>query len=257
MKRITGILYGILFFLVGACFEPPQFSNQPSIAIEDVRVQKVGGAAVADSLIITVNFQDGDGNIGISGSENTPPFHERWYFLKTPLPTCEPGLMAPCTKISYVDDQNMANYVTYKSRRGGAPYDTLPAFTKPYDCQNYVVLKKAGNVTIDTLYSQLNPRYFNLFIRVEYKSGSDFIPYEYNNAPYPNCDIYGLNARLPILAKDGDVNSKLPLEGVITYKLTSASFTPLLGKVLRLKIKLMDRDGNISNEDTSKEFVFN
>ena len=243
--------------MVGACFEPPQFSNVPSITIENVRVKAVAGASTPDSLIVSIGFKDGDGNIGISGSENGPPYHERWFFLTSPLPTCEPGVPAPCTRVSYIDEGNLANYVTYKLRRQGAPYDILPAFAQPYDCVNYVVLKNSNQVTIDTLYSEPNPQYFNLFIDVYVKNGASFQKFEFNNAPYPNCNIYGLNSRLPILAKDGDVNSKLPLEGVITYKLTSASFTPLIGKTLKLKIRIMDRDGNESNEDESNEFAFN
>ena len=260
MKRITGILYLLLFLAVGGCFEPPQFSIIPNIDVESARVKEVAGANTPDSLIIKIIFQDGDGDIGLDGSENAPPFHERWFFLKNPSPTCEPGVAAPCTKISFIDQSNLSNYITYSLRRQGAPYDTLPAFVQPYDCQNYVVLRNANNVAIDTLYSELNDRYFNLFIDVDIKNGADYIPFKFNNAPYPNCNIYGLNSRLPILAKDGDVNSKLPLDGVITYKLTSTSFTPLIGKTLRLRIIVMDREGHKSNNgvpEDSDDFIFN
>jgi hypothetical protein len=243
--------------LVGSCFEPPEFSIFPEIEVENVRVKNIADPTQPDSLIISINFKDGDGNIGIDGSENGPPFHERWFFLKNPSPTCEPGVAAPCTKISFIDQTNLANYITYKLRRAGTPYDTLPALSQPSDCLKYVVLRNSNNAAIDTLYSQLNSRYFNLFISVYVKNGATFQKYEFNNAAYPNCDIYGLNSRLPILAKDGDVNSKLPLEGIITYKLTSASFTPLIGKTLMLRIQIMDRDGNLSNIDDSNEFNFN
>lgn len=257
MKLITGILLFALFLAAGGCFNPPEFSVVPSIRFEGVRVKEVPGPNTPDSLIISIGFEDGDGNIGIASTENSPPFHERWFFLRNPSPTCEPGVQAPCTKISFIDQNNLSNYISYSLRRNGAPYDTLPAFVQPYDCQNYVVLKNSNNAAIDTLYSQLNQRYFNLFIDVYTKSGANYTKFKFNNAPYPNCDIYGLNSRLPILAKDGDVNSKLPLDGVITYKLTSASFTPLIGKTLQLRVWIMDRDGNGSNVILSDDFSFN
>jgi hypothetical protein len=256
MKRISGILIFTLFLGMGSCFDPPEFSNIPSITFEDVRVQEVPGATNPDSLIVTISFRDGDGNIGIDGSENSPPFHERWYFLQNPSPTCE-GIPAPCTKIHFVDQGNLNNYVTYKLRRQGAPYDTLPAFVRPFDCLNYRVLKNENNTPIDTVYTQLNPRYNNFFVEVWVKNGADFQKYDFNQAPYPDCEIYGLDGRLPILAKDRDVSLKLPLEGVITYKVTSASFGQLIGKTLKLWVWIMDRDGNISRKVESKEFVLN
>lgn len=258
MKVISNILFLILFLAVGSCFEPPQFSNTPSLGEVTVRVQKVTGTTIPDSLIVTVKFTDGDGNIGIDPSENSPPFNERWFFLQNPTPTCEPGLLAPCTRISYVDQSKLSNYVTYKLRRTNPSYDTLPAFIAPFDCLKYYVLKNSSNnQPIDTLYNQLNPRYNNFFVDVLVKNGATFQKYEFKQAPYPKCDIYGLNGRLPILAKDKDVSVSLPLEGVITYKVTSSSFQPLLNKTLKLSICLMDREGNRSKTVESKEFTLN
>lgn len=257
MKAIHSILVLIILLVVVSCFDPPQFSDTPSITIDDVRVKEVPGAATPDSLIITINFQDGDGNIGLEGSENEPPFNERWFFLINPTATCEDGVLAPCTKKSFIDESNLDNYVSYSLRRTSVDYDTLPQFIPPYDCSRYFVLKNANNVALDTLYNQLNPRYNNIFVDVLVKNGATFEKFDFLGQGYPRCDIYGLNGRLPILAKGQDLSQELPLEGTITYKITSASFSPLIGKTLKLQIWIMDRDGNTSNVDVSNEFTLN
>jgi hypothetical protein len=259
MKRILFILGWVILLAAASCFNPPEFSDIPSISIEEVRVKEVAGASTADSLIITIGFTDGDGNIGLDGSEIEPPFNERWFFLLNPIQSCENGVSAPCTKISYVDQSNLNNYITYKLRRTTHP--ELPEFAQPDDCESYFVLRNTNNQPIDTLYSELNSRYFNLFVDIEVKgSGSVFTKFNFNNAPYPKCDIYGLNGRLPILAKDGDLSVELPLDGVITYKVTSPSlYSTLRNKTIRLRVWLMDRDGNISSEEgtESDEFTIN
>ncbi len=244
--------------LIGSCFEPPEFSIIPSIKIEGVRVKEVAGANTPDSLIVTINFKDGDGNIGVDGTETNPPFNERWHFLTSPRATCEPGVKAPCTKISYIDTNNIDDYVTYKFRRTSADYDTLPEYTSPFDCTNYYVLINSAGpspVTIDTFYMQLNPRYSNLFMDLYVKSGATFNKFNFNQF-VSNCEVHGLNGRLPVLAKDKDFDNKLPLEGTITYKILSTSFyAQLANKTLKVKIRIMDRDGNTSNEDESNEFT--
>ena len=88
------------------------------------------------------------------------------------------------------------------------------------------------------------------------KNAADFEVFDFKKFPYPNCEIYGLDGRLPILAKDKDLNLSLPLEGIITYKVASPSFyKDLRNKTLKVRVKIMDRDGNESNFDDSNEFT--
>lgn len=259
MKRTLNILC-LLGLLVGSCFEPPEFSIIPSISVLSVRGKEVPGPSTKDSLIVTIQFKDGDGDIGVDADENTPPYHERWFFLKTPIQTCDPGVKAPCSIISFVDTSanKLKNYVSYKSKRTSADYDTLPEFISPYNCFRYYTLLglKNGNlVTKDTLYSVLNPRYNNFFMELLVKDGSTFKKFEFDT-PYPNCELYGFDGRLPILAKDGNVSLQLPLEGTITYKVASPSFySTLRNKTLKLRIRIMDRAGHSSNTNESIEFT--
>lgn len=260
MKRILNILILIgLMVSVSCIFNPPDFPITPSITFGGIRTVDVPDPNKSDTLMVSIDFRDGDGDIGIDGTENAPPFNERWFFLKTPRTDgCESSLDIPCRQISFIDETNLENYIVHSMRRTTPGYDTLPDFKKsPNGCLRYFVLKNNNNTVIDTFYSELNSRYFNLYmdiILINANNGKD-TTFVFNRFPYPNCELYGLNGRLPILAKDKDVSVKLPLEGTIVYKITSNSLAPVKNKKIKLKFWILDRAGNVSNVDESDEFI--
>jgi len=71
------IRYGLLFFALaaafGSCIEPPEFSNTPAISNASVappiRVTDNFSQSQKDSLVISVRFQDGDGDLGVTATE--------------------------------------------------------------------------------------------------------------------------------------------------------------------------------------------
>jgi hypothetical protein len=259
MKRTLSLLTLFGLLLAVSCFEPPQFSEIPLIEFENVRTRVTPDPQVADSLIITVSFRDGDGDLGRDGqSENDPPFNQKWYYLLNPIASCEETVTPPCKKVSFIDEGNLANYVKYSMRRTNPNYDTLPAYVKPYFCENYQVLKENGNgPTIDTIYFQYNPREYTFFCDlyfIEAGVAKRFDWYIGGECPAPWGS--GFNGFFNILAAGGDPDLGLPLEGTITYKVASTSIaTALPNKVLQLRIRIMDRAGNYSNEVTSNNFT--
>jgi hypothetical protein len=52
---------------MGSCFDPPEFPDTPHINFRDIGF-KPGGGLVNDSLIVTIEFEDGDGDLGIDGA---------------------------------------------------------------------------------------------------------------------------------------------------------------------------------------------
>lgn len=49
------------------CFGPPDFSNQPEIAFNSIQIRDYPAVPqFADSVIISINFQDGDGDLGLN-----------------------------------------------------------------------------------------------------------------------------------------------------------------------------------------------
>jgi hypothetical protein len=65
-----------VFFLTG-CFSEPDYPSTPQI--EFVRLQNLESKARAntDSVVITLFFRDGDGDLGLTSTDTLPPFSER------------------------------------------------------------------------------------------------------------------------------------------------------------------------------------
>ena len=69
MKAVfKNILIGILLVVsVASCLKPQEFPPEPEIAFKDFVI-------LSDSAKLTVTFQDGDGDIGLSESDTLPPY---------------------------------------------------------------------------------------------------------------------------------------------------------------------------------------
>ena len=233
MKSILRVsLVVILGMTVNSCLEAPQYSEIPDIEFEQIIFKDIKASSSKDSLILSLKFRDGDGNIGISPTENQEPFNDKYFF-------------------QFADK----SYVTYKTKRTDPRYDTLPAFVKPFNCTNWEVMTKDQKV-IDTLYFKLNPNQYNIFITFQQKDGSgNFQDFDFSNFySYPLCEVIGFNGRFPILSKD--LGQPGPLEGTIRYGMTSVAFNIIFSiKTLRLKVKIQDRALNKSNEIFTPEFT--
>jgi hypothetical protein len=73
---------------------------------------------------------------------------------------------------------------------------------------------------------------------------------------YPLCVTNGSYGRFPILAKDNNLSLRIPLEGTISYRFPSTALLATFSiKTLKLKIRIVDRDFNFSNEIETPEFT--
>ncbi|MGC1241613.1 MAG: hypothetical protein WA874_08495 [Chryseosolibacter sp.] len=64
MNLIKGLgLLSVLLIVTGSCFDPPEFPNEPHIEFENI-VFKGRPFPENDSLILSINFKDGDGDLG-------------------------------------------------------------------------------------------------------------------------------------------------------------------------------------------------
>jgi hypothetical protein len=233
MKSVWGLsLVAIFGITVISCLDEPQYSEIPSIEFDKIIFKDVKDATSADSLIVSLKFRDGDGNVGIDPTELQEPFNDKFFF-------------------QFPDK----SYITYKTKRTNPNYDTLPAFVKPYNCTNWEVVTQNQKV-IDTLYFQLNPNYNNIFITFQVKDASgNFQDYDWTTIyTYPLCEVNGFNGRFPILSKD--LSQPGTLEGIIRYSMVSTGFNVIFSiRTLRLKIKIQDRALNKSNEIFTPEFT--
>lgn len=72
MKKILiGVIVSILF---SACITEPDYSDVPAISFTGVQSSPSATQARADSLTISLGFQDGDGDLGLQSSDSLPPF---------------------------------------------------------------------------------------------------------------------------------------------------------------------------------------
>ncbi len=74
MKKISSFL-GLLFVTLGfnACFQDPDYPEIPAIGFKKITNTP---SNTADSLVVTISFRDGNGDLGLGANENTPPYSE-------------------------------------------------------------------------------------------------------------------------------------------------------------------------------------
>jgi hypothetical protein len=233
------ILCGVCAVLLASCFDPPTYSNLPVIDDVSAVFVDVADPSIVDSLLLSVKFKDGDGDLGLSASETgcynisgkSVCFNDKFYY-------------------KFAD----GTYVTYKTKRTKPGYDTLPPFIKPYNCTKWEVTDKITS-KLDTFYYLKNPNYNNIFVAflIQNQTTGVFEEFKWEEQfSYPGCAL-NFDGRFPILAKDP--TQKTPLEGTIRYAMKSVGFLALFGnKAMKLRVTIQDRQLNKSNTAETKPF---
>ncbi len=229
-------LFAIILTGASACFNPPDFPVTPQIEFESIRYKEVGTGSDAkfDSLILTVSFKDGDGDLGLAADETGCVsedicYNNKFYFIKA-----------------------NKKPVNYKDKRTDPNFSSLPAFIKPFNCTNWEV--RTNNGVTDTLYFELNPNHYNIEVDFLVKNGDGtFTEFDWREEfDYPNCGGT-FDGRFPILYKE---ETGSPLEGKIRYGMVSPGFKALFSiKTLKLRVQIKDRALNLSNIVETSEFT--
>jgi hypothetical protein len=63
---------GLLATSLSSCLKAPEYPITPSISFNDIRLTRapsVGGSQPIDTIRLTINYQDGDGDLGLSPDE--------------------------------------------------------------------------------------------------------------------------------------------------------------------------------------------
>jgi len=100
---------------------------------------------------------------------------------------------------------------------------------------------------LDTFYYKKNPSYANIDVEFWVKEGSGYKLFDWEKE---FCTI-SFNQRFPVLSdKEG------PLEGSLQYAMVTSGMKTLFSiKTLKLKIRIRDRELNISNIIETPEFT--
>ncbi|MEM9829525.1 MAG: hypothetical protein AAF944_02750 [Bacteroidota bacterium] len=217
--KFSFYLFGSLFLMMGlsACFSEPEYEEAPVItAIEDLYFVDVQGGF--DSLVVSVAFTDGDGDLGLSSRELD---NDRFGPFELPLPRRDGALV----KLGSYND---------------LPEFNCEDYTFPADLTNPVI---DGETITDTILVKRNPFVTNfevtIFIRQE---GGE---YEELNFRRELCRP-PLGGRFSPL-KDNFSNDN-PRVGTITHFASSRSFKSLFrNDSLKIGVVIRDRSGNESN----------
>ncbi|MDH5474678.1 MAG: hypothetical protein OEX22_03200 [Cyclobacteriaceae bacterium] len=238
MRKITSKIFAsisitlVILFLFSACYKVPSFPDTPSISFDKVEFNQVGTNTDVDSLLISISFKDGDGDLGLDGNYTTGDFSSGNYF-----------------------EDNQGNLITFNYSRLPEYQDLLPPFELPYSCTNWHIKPTIDGVVIeDTLYFEPNINQYNIFVDFLYKNtpSEEFVDFDWvTDIPQP-CGLT-IDGRFPVLQKEGDGAA---IEGHLTYGFVSVGLIPLFNdKILKLRIQIQDRALNKSNIVESPEFT--
>lgn len=217
MKRII-VYIGIISFLVlSFCSRPPELPVVPVINFEYIQFKEVEGP---DSLILSVFFQDGDGDLGLTSYDIYEPYQAYDVIL----------------------DQN-GDTIFY----GDSP--DMP----PYNPLDYIVTRDDDGNPKDTVWVQLNPDHYNIFVRFFEKKNGEYEEFDWRDPPY----YQTFDGRFPLL------NTKIedqrliirPLEGSLRYGMTSSGWLFLFRDTLKIEVMIQDRALNKSNVVTTPDFT--
>ena len=231
----SSIIY--LFFLasVVACDEPPELPLAPSISFNSITFKE--GVSGRDSLILMVDFEDGDGDLGLDRDESDVRFQEFFFVTTT-------GELIP----SY-DDRVV---------RFGAPNQP------PLDFEHWIRdTDFDGDEEVDTVRVEFNENFFNIFVDFFYRADTngdgdidddeDYIKIDFNEI-FGGQGAFGLNGRFfPLNTSDNE----RPLRGTLTYKMVNSfRVSPIFrDNILKIDVQIQDRALNRSNIVATNDFM--
>jgi len=283
MKVIKSlVLGGFIAVGVSSCFDPPEFPITPEINNAEVYFGVTPDLAEMDSLVVSVDFRDGNGDLGIATSQTSDPYHAANFFFIRGNGDLE--AVATITGVTNESSPRTFSPILWPAAgvegelatldtRNDPDYSFLPADVFPYSCSNYVynqlyisedhieLLDPSYNYDIiDTVqdvrprlylveapfYTEYNPNQFNITVEFQIKTGNTFTTFDWRQQLCTTFD-----GRFPILS-----DKTAPLEGTIHYAMKSSGFYNIFStQTLRLKIQIMDRAFNKSNTIYTKEFT--
>lgn len=279
MKVVKGLFLFAVSTVVTACFDPPEFSSVPQIDFLDVYFREGTTNNPTDSLVVSISFRDGDGDLGLAGDQIDEPYNDIFYGLASNGQVIKLGKKTEYSDLpQFVDVPPgvTGKLVTVRTLTDPAYADELPPFVDAassctdYKLQTVYVMDEDKAVIdntfaeIDTMtstngfppiyivkdvfYFQNNPNHRNIEVEFWVNDGTGkFTLFDWEKE---YCEA-AFNQRFPVLTEKPG-----PLEGNLQYALTSVGIKATFGaRTLRLKIRIRDRALNLSNDVQTEEFT--
>lgn len=216
--KVKSYIYLILsaLGLTAGCVSPPDdFPSVPHITFNSVEYIETNAS---DSLMVSVDFRDAEGDLGLNPNEDDPPFHP----------------------LDYQTDAE-GNLITYGNRPSDAP---------EFNNRDWVINPLIDKTEVnDTIWVKINPDQYNIFIKFFIKRGGNYTEYDFSTAPFYST----FNGRFPrILTEERD----RAIEGTIKYAMLSLGWnTVFRNDTLRIDVQVQDRNLNKSNIVSSPDFT--
>jgi len=278
MKATKGaLLFGICVVIVSACFDPPQFGLAPLIDYENIYYTEAKAVGERDSLVLSISFKDGNGDLGLSGTQIEPPFHDLNYYLASNgnlIPVEKESVYSNLPQFVKIPPGVTGKLVTVRTGDDPAYDDDLPAFTDPYSCTFYAYTKiyvdeadsdifdeQTHNVDSvistpnfpkifvleDTFYYKKNPNHVNIEVEFWVKESNGYTLFDWEKE---FCTI-SFNQRFPVLTEKTG-----PLEGSLQYAMVTTGLKSIFSiKTLKLRVRIRDRSLNVSETIETPEFT--
>ena len=233
--------------MLSSCYDQDVFPDTPKISFESISFLDADRAA--DSLILTFNFEDGNGDIGLSGRQDLfSPYqiydvilnrNDSAVTISQELTENDfPLFKAPVV----IDNQDgeIAYFFFPEEKVEFANEDARPA----YNCENYEIIES------DTFYIERNEFHHNIHIEFEERVGDDYVIVDFLRIFQTQvCDVGEFNGRIPIFDPEGQ-------SGKISYAMISQGFTGAFqDNLVRVKFYIYDRNLNQSNIVTTPDFI--
>lgn len=270
MRVIKGlILFCFLSVGISACFDPPEFDIIPEISFNKIKFKEVPGAGTNDSLILTINFRDGDGDLGINPDEVEAPFNNFFYYLADGSGDTARVATGLIGSFKVIRTNGATGKLVTNRTRNEPNYGYLPVYD-PNSCLNYsktqVLVRESDNIVDGTynilkdtligsvnyllieeaLLFEINPYHYNIDVRFWYFEGGVYKEYDWVEE---FCLTFNGRFNIPH-DKDG------PLEGTIRYAMLSNAFLAAFSiKSMKLSVQIRDRALHTSEEIYTPTFT--
>ena len=229
-----------------SCWPLEDFSDVPHISLNKVSFRDSPNSF--DTLLLSIDFQDGDGDLGMDQADiASPPFNDiaflSYFEDQRRVVRFAPDTLNESEQYTYFE-----NIITF-SRRSLPDLDTLPGFVSPYNCKNWLIGKNSEQLVEDTIYIEPNRYHNNIYVEfyLQQNDGS-YALYDWENIyPYPDCGGgVSYNGKFPRMLEDP--GNERPIEGTLEYRIQGFGFNALFGlKRLKLRCYIFDRAHNMSN----------
>jgi hypothetical protein len=213
IKNYSGFIF-LALVVVTSCITPPEnFPSIPEITFNNLEYVQMAGP---DSLIVSIDFKDAEGDLGLSSTDINPPFNALIY-----------------------KRDNAGNLITYANRPPGAP---------SYNPVDWVIDPIVNNQVVrDTIWVEQNPNQYNIFVKFFIKRNGRFTEFRWQDPPF----FTTFNGRFPRILTTTEGQA---VQGTIKYRMLSSGWESIFrNDTLRIDVQIQDRQLNRSNEVSSPE----